>query len=153
MTFKKLMVAALILSYLCMMALTIYGYLTMAGCGSYTQLFDPNREPPEPIPEIIAPIKDDSLPTTRKEYYAQQSARDRYHSHSSWYRYTGYYYQPYETERYIYIDSRATPQPTQVAPITVQPTPPYNAEKAAQVWQKRTNPRNRQAPKPTKKGE
>ena len=149
MSFKRLM--------LCLVALSAYGYTVMMGCGSYTQLFDPNKKPPESKPEIITPIKDDALPNSRRDYYAERLARDRYYKHSSWYRYTGYDYQPYEAERYIYVDTRATPQPTQVAPITsppsVQPTPPYNAEKAAQVWQKRTNPRDRQAPKPTKKGE
>ena len=142
MTLKTLM--------LCLMALTIYGYLVIIGCGSYTKLFDPNKIP-EPTPEIITPIKDDALPNSRKEYYAERLARDRYYSHSSWYRYTGYDYQPYEAERYIYVDTRAAPQPTQVAPTTVQSAPPYNAERAAEVWQKRSNPRSRKAPKPTKK--
>jgi len=149
MSFRKLM--------LCYAALLIYGYLVIAmpSCG-YTKLFDPTKIP-EPKPEIITPLKDDTLPTTRKEYYADRMARNRYYGYTAWDRYTGRFHQPYETERYIYIDSRATPQPTQVAPITsppsVQPTPPYNAEKAAQVWQKRSNPRVRQAPKPTKKGD
>ena len=141
---------------LCLMALTIYGYLVITGCGTYTKIFDPNKTP-EPTPEIITPIKDDALPNSRKEYYAERLARDRYYGYTAWDRYTGRFHQPYETERYIYIDSRANPQPTQIAPITsppsVKPTPPYNAERAAEVWQKRTNPRSRQAPKATKKGE
>ena len=149
MSFRKLM--------LCYAALLIYGYLVIAmpSCG-YTKLFDPTKIP-EPKPEIITPLKDDTLPTIRKEYYADRMARNRYYGYTDWDRYSNRFHYPYEAERYIYVDTRATPQPTQVAPITsppsVQPTPPYNAEKAAQVWQKRINPRDRQAPKPTKKGE
>ena len=149
MSFKRFM--------LCLATLSVYGYTVMIGCGPYTQLFDPNKKPPEPKPEIITPIRDDALPNSRKEYYAERLARDRYYGYTAWDRYTGRFYQPYETERYIYVDTRTVPQPTQVAPVTapqpVRPTQPYNAERAAEVWQKRTNPRDRQAPKPTKKGE
>ena len=149
MTFKTLLLS--------LSALGIYGYLVMVGCGSYTQLFDPNREPPEPIPEIITPIKDDALPQLRREYYAERLARDRDYRYTAWNRYTGYGYRPYESERIIYVDTRPIGQPTQVAPVTapqlVQPTQPYNADRAAQVWQKRISPRAREAPTPTKKGE
>ena len=152
MTFKTLLLS--------LSALGIYGYLVMVGCGSYTQLFDPNREPPEPIPEIITPIKDDAIPQSRRDYYAVHFglARDRNPYNNSWSRYTGYVYQPYHPERYIYVDSRATPQsyaPQQtVAPVTpsVQPAP-VDAARAAIVWKKRISPRVREAPTPTKKGE
>ena len=84
-------------------------------------------------------------------------ARDRYYRYNAWDRYTGYVDRHYESERIIYADTRPTGQPTQVAPVTapqlVQPTQPYNADRAAEVWQKRISPRVREAPTPTKKGE
>ena len=149
MTFKKLLLSLSVLS--------LYSYLVMIGCGSYTQLFDPNKKPPDPAPEIITPIKDDALPNSRREYYAERLARDRYYRYNAWDRYTGYGYRPYESERIIYVDTRTVPQHTQVAPVTapqpVRPSQPYNADRAAEVWQKRISPRAREAPTPTKKGE
>ena len=59
MSFKRLM--------LCLATLSVYAYTVMMGCGSYTQLFDPNKKPPKPKPEIITPIKSKDLMSQFKE--------------------------------------------------------------------------------------
>jgi len=152
MTFKKLLLSLSVLS--------------MVGCGSYTQLFDPNREPPDPKPEIITPqeIKDDGMLQSRKDYYAERLGRNREYRYTAWDRYTGYVFRPYpyESEVHIYrhnsqhrfinleVDESATPQnytPQQkVVPVTSA-----DAAQAVRVWQKRVSPSIREAPSPTRR--
>jgi hypothetical protein len=152
MTFKKLLLSLSVLS--------------MVGCGSYTQLFDPNREPPTPKPEIIKPqeIKDDGLPQSRKDYYAERLGRDREYRYTAWDRYTGYVFRPYpyESEVYIYrnnsqhrfinleVDESTTPQVYKPQQTVAPATSTYDSQ-VARVWQKRISPRVREAPTPTRR--
>ena len=141
MTFKKLLLSLSVLS--------MYGYLVMVGCGSYTQLFDPNKLP-ESKPEIVPiELKDDAIPQSRKDYYAARLGRHRAYRYTDWDRYTGYVFRPYpyESEIHIYrhnpqhkfnlgVDENTTSQ-NYTPQQTVVPLTSADAAQAVRVWQKR----------------
>ena len=147
--------------------LTLF-FLSLILSGCYTLLNDPLKLTPKPQVDIHNLEKQDNPneinPMVNRRYELRESVypqrwlqRPYLHRYDGYYPIDTYHYNSYNTHSTYHVHdvpqtSVSQPPPQQVIKVEVKnAATSRDVEKAQQVWEKRISPRNRKAPKPTKR--